>query len=209
MTADLGSGEVVSGSFQLVLGGHLTQCIQFNATSADIRLALLSLNKVQDVDVAQYNTPHGSSFPFEYKIMFKGEYQYGEWPILSIHEENFGVNPCDPFLGGSGHSLFVLPISEEASCAEGNGETQVILAEANSPLGGSFDIYHGSESIRSVLANTNANEMKVNTLTKQNSKVSVQSRLCLNQFFFLLYMKGFNRIFFWNQKGFCRKALFA
>jgi hypothetical protein len=164
LTADFGSGDVISGSYQLGLGGHYTTCIEFNATSADIRLALLSLSNVKDVDVTQYNMPQGSPFPFEYKIRFKGEYQHGDWPTLRVLEDYSGAHRCVSFRGGSGHNVAVVPINEEASCSTGNGETQVILAEANSPLGGSFDLFYGSESIRSISVDSNAEEMKVNNV---------------------------------------------
>lgn len=167
LTADFGSGDVTSGSYQLGLGGHYTTCIDYNATSADIKLALLSLSNVNDVDVIQYAMSQDSSFPFEYKIIFKGEYQYGDWPILSVLEDYPGVHQCVTFRGGSAHNVIVIPIKEEASCSKGNGETQVILAEANSPLGGSFDLFHGSESIKSISVDSNAEDMKVNNLTNQ------------------------------------------
>ena len=177
LTADFGSGDVVRGSYRLEFGGHFTECIEFNATAANIRSALLSLRNVFDVDVVQYSTRQGSSFPLEYKIMFKGEYQYGDWPMLVIHQAIAVIDSCAEFIGGYNHAAFILPINEETPCAEGNGGIQAILLEANSPLGGTFDIHYSQEAIESIPVTIDADEMKVQYIVKmvQKSRITFLS----------------------------------
>lgn len=153
------SSAVTGGSYQLMLDGESTVCIPVSASASQLKNAIESLESVEEVDVAVIAGPVRKHFPFEYKIMFKGNYAYGDWPGLQIGQ-SFGAGDCDPFVGGVDHRAVILPIRDESQCVDGANVTEAIVAGALTSIGGTFDLTYGDETLGGVSVDTSATEMK-------------------------------------------------
>jgi hypothetical protein len=153
------SSAVTGGSYQLMLDGESTVCIPVSASASQMKNAIESLESVGEVDVAAIANPVGKHFPFEYKITFKGNYAYGDWPGLQIGQ-SFGAGDCDPFVGGVDHRAMILPIRDESQCVDGANVTEAIVAGALTSIGGTFDLTYGDETLGGVSVDTSATEMK-------------------------------------------------
>lgn len=156
---------VTAGSYRLALAEHLTECVAFNATPKELESALEGLPSVQGrVSVTgRVFVDNGTYYPvsdeellvtnglgYDYLIRFWGAYasKNGAWPQLRVPPEYFGRNAggdlgCDLFASPentSEPSSEVVMLGEGPPCIDGNQAAQVILAEASSPLGGSFSL---------------------------------------------------------------------
>ena len=160
--AEFDTLPVSQGSFQLSLDHETSSCISYDATSAEIKSAIVeNFSAVSDVDVIAQPATSTSQFPFEYMIVFHGEYAYGnEWPILTVSTINFGQNACNPFVGGKNHRALVLPLKEKTACSDGVNEVQVIVADAESTLGGSFDLSYSGKIVKSVPISATSTQME-------------------------------------------------
>ena len=98
----------------------------------------------------------GRGFAYFYKVGFEGAYRDGPWPALSLVESAFGVqwvgdDGCEPWevSGATSPSsdtnvtAKVVTMAEHLPCAAGQPEVQALVANADSALGGSFDVYLG------------------------------------------------------------------
>ncbi|CAM9165015.1 unnamed protein product, partial [Choristocarpus tenellus] len=155
---------VTAGSYRLALDEHHTVCLTYNASPAEVRIALEELpNVAGGVSVfGRVFVDNGSYYPvsdglqvtsglgYDYLIRFGGDYpsRDGNWPLLRVPPEYFGRGmgsylDCESFEsseGGAEPWAEVVMLSEAQACAEGNPIAQVILAEASSELGGSFSL---------------------------------------------------------------------
>jgi hypothetical protein len=164
------SATVSAGSYQLELDGQRTACIGYADTAQQLKAALLLLPNVKNgVEVSSIDLePKESGFSLEYTVYFGGEYPTGEWPTLRKVDESFGkaysantnAGGCTAWTGGSDHSLTVLPILEETACCGGVAETQAIVIDSSSNLGGSFDLYYGGESVTDISVSSTALQLE-------------------------------------------------
>jgi hypothetical protein len=152
------SAHLLKGSFQLSLDGDFTTCVPFDADAYTIEAALEALTDVYNVSVRQprVNAANNTGLPdiSEFWIRFEGEYPTGSWPTLRAHLSN-ETKPCGIWEGkidgwktvdGTSEMslddvyVTVTPLLEEMPCSAGNTEVRAIVAEATSPLGGSFRV---------------------------------------------------------------------
>ena len=150
------SSAVTGGSYQLMLDGESTICIPVSASASQMKNAIEGLESVGEVDVISTGPVH---FPLEYKITFKGNYAYGDWPGLQVGQ-SFGAGDCDPFVGGVDHRAMILPIRDESNCVDGAIVTEAIVAGALTSIGGTFDLTYGDETLGGVSVGTSATEME-------------------------------------------------
>jgi hypothetical protein len=159
---------VSAGSYQLSLDGEKTACIAWNANADDVANALKALSNVRNgVEVVSTQISAATfGFPNEFTVYFQGEYPNGEWPTLRKVDETFGKSwanhetTCVAFVGGADWSLIVLPIFEESPCSGGVAETQTIVIDGSSTLGGTFDLYYGGEVQKSIAVSSTARQME-------------------------------------------------
>lgn len=175
---------VVNGSYRLALGEHMTECIKYNATPADLAAALEELPNVAGgasvfgrvlVDDGTYY-PVGdqemlvtAGLGYDYLIRFWGSYtsKSGAWPQLRVPPEYFGRSAggsfeCEEFVSMDGDtepSAQVIMLKQARTCATGNPTTQIILAEASSALGGSFSLRRADGELETVPLISTAAEM--------------------------------------------------
>ena len=153
------SQAVTGGAYQLLLDGKSSECISFDASESEMRVAVEGIDTVEGVDIVATPAPIKSQFPYEYKIVFKGNYAYGDWPALQVNPLNFGSGECDPFIGGTGHRAAILPIRDESLCLDGADITVAIVVESLTSVGGTFTISYGYSSAEASFG-TSASEMK-------------------------------------------------
>ncbi|KAH8073996.1 hypothetical protein JL721_2552 [Aureococcus anophagefferens] len=121
---------VDAGSYRLELGGELTTCIDYAASAIELL----------------------------------GAYVDGAWPQLRVDPTSFGKSwrdvdvksGCEEFsvvttgnvpLGKSNVTASIVPMAEHGSCASGNDEVQIVVAEADTALGGSLDLYFNGQVV--------------------------------------------------------------
>ena len=150
--------EMIDGSFRLSYGDELSPCIMFNATASNVREALLSIPSISNVNVLSRPSLN-ELFPFEYEIMISNGEEVTS-SIISVPRTQFGKNSCKAFVGGINHRAAVIPIQERKSCSKGQHSLQVILAEASSSLGGTFDLYRGDQAKHGIPLTSSAADMK-------------------------------------------------
>ena len=171
---------VDGGSYKLDLGGFETQCISYKASALDLKEALEELPFVSEgsVQVRATEAQNKTGFPFEYSILFRGSYVDGAWPQLRVAPEAFGTQYTDTGLGMGGCQEFsvkqtgdtpllksnvtatIVPIGSHETCAGGNGDVQVVVAEATTALGGTLDIYFGGQSIKGFPVDGHARDLE-------------------------------------------------
>ena len=159
LTLVASSSAVTGGSYQLTLDGESSVCIPFSASESQMKDAIEGLENVEEVHVTAITAPIGSHFPYEYRIAFKGNYAYGDWPALQINQ-SFGAGDCDPFVGVADHRVTILPIRDESLCLDGADITVAIVAGSITSVGGTFDISYGHETLEGVSVGASASEMK-------------------------------------------------
>lgn len=177
---------IVNGSYRLALGEHMTECIKYNATPADLASALGALPNVAGgasvfgrvfVDDGTYYPVNDQELlvtdglGYDYLIRFWGAYasKNEAWPQLRVPAEYFGRSDggryaCDEFVSMDGDtepSAQVVMLKQARTCASGNPTTQVILAEASSALGGSFSLRRADGQQQDVPLASTAAEMEV------------------------------------------------
>lgn len=166
------------GSYRLALGQHMTECIAHDASPADVASALEELpNVVGGVSVSgRVFVDDGEYYPVkdqtlvvtgglghDYLIRFWGPYtsKSGAWPQLRVPPEYFGQGLCAELLpSGMVASAHVVMLKQARTCSAGNPTTQVILAEANSELGGSFSLRRANGQLETVPLSSTAAEMQ-------------------------------------------------
>jgi len=149
LTLVASSSAVTGGSYPLTLDGESSVCIPVSASESQMKDAIEGLENVEEVHVTAITAPIGSHFPYEYRIAFKGNYAYGDWPALQINQ-SFGAGDCDPFVGGVDHRVTILPIRDESLCLDGADITVAIVAGSITSVGGTFDISYGHETLEGV-----------------------------------------------------------
>lgn len=177
---------ITAGSYRLALGGHMTDCIAYNATPAELASALGELPNVAGgasvfgrvfVDSGTYYPVDDEEMivtdglGYDYLIRFWGTYisRSGTWPQLRVPPEYFGRSvggsfQCESFASdesGIEPSAQVVMVKQARACAAGSRTTQVILAEASSALGGSFSIPRADGGQQTVPLSSSAAEMEV------------------------------------------------
>jgi len=160
LTLVASSDAVTGGSYQLMLDGKSSECISVAASEPQMKEAIEGFEHVGEVDVTATAAPNGSHFPFQYTIMFKGTYAYGDWPALQVNPSHFGAGECDPFVGGVDHRAAILPIRDESLCLDGADNTVAIVADSLTSVGGTFEISYGYGFSVGVSLDTSASEMK-------------------------------------------------
>lgn len=124
-----------------------------------MRVAIEGIETVGVVDVVATSAPTKSQFPYEYKIMFRGNYAYGDWPALQVNPSHFGNGECDPFVGGVAHRAATLPIRDESRCLDGAATTVAIVVDSLTSVGGTFIISFGHNTSAGVSLGTSASKM--------------------------------------------------
>ena len=160
LTLVASSGAVTAGSYQLSLNGESSFCIPFDASESQLKDTLQAFEGVGTVIVTSTTAPDGSSFPYEYRISFKSNCAYGDWPSLQVVHSSFGDGECEPFVGGVDHKAVIMPIRDESLCRNGVDNTIAIVADSISSLGGTFDIHFGKDSTTEVSVSTSVSEMR-------------------------------------------------
>ena len=158
--AESTNSTVTSGSYRMSLNDELTECIPYDATALFVKSQLLLLSGVFDAIViakAQYGY---SGFPSEYDITIRGAFPNDEASTLSIPKIYFGRSGCQPFVGGINHRASVIPIYESRTCANGADEMQLLLAEGDSQLGGTFDLHYADNNAKSVPVTCSNEQMR-------------------------------------------------
>lgn len=176
---------LMTGSYRLALGGHMTECIAFNASSSEVTSALEKLPNVAGgvsvfarvfVDNGMYYPVDGKEMTvtnglgFDYLIRFWGDYpsRDGEWPQLRVPAEYFGKSvggkfECESFRSADPDaepSAQVIMVKQARTCAAGNPATQVIMAEASSALGGSVSLCRSNGEQKIIPLTATAAEME-------------------------------------------------
>lgn len=175
---------ITAGSYRLALGDHMTDCIAYNATPAELASALGELPNVAGgasvfgrvlVDTGTYYPVDDEEMivtdglGYNYLIRFWGAYtsRGGTWPQLRVPPEYFGRSSggsfeCENFVSdesGAEPSAQVVMVKQARTCAAGSPMTQVILAEASSALGGSFSIPRADGEQQTLPLSSSAAEM--------------------------------------------------
>lgn len=178
--------DITAGSYRLALGEHMTECIEFDASPADLASALEKLPNVAggvSVTGRKFNDD-GEYYPVDYPglavtdglghdylIRFWGAYtsKSGEWPQLRVPQDYFGrtaggMFECAAFESTDADtepSAQVTMLKQARTCSTGNPTTQVILAEASSALGGSFSLRRADGELETVALTSTAADMEV------------------------------------------------
>jgi len=97
--------------------------------------------------------PENYSVDFVFSNSFTCQSKY--YTSFSVLHEDF----CNPFYNSLNHDI-TTSIRDEISCAEGQLEMQVIIAEADSQLGGTFDLYYAGNVRKSIPILSSADDMK-------------------------------------------------
>lgn len=160
LLADSPHMKVTAGSYRFQLNNELTNCIPYNASAIFIEAELLMLTGNFDVVVTSRQEAHYYGFPMEYEIHILGTLSDEISSLLTIPKTYFGRNECESFAGGTNHRASLTPIHETRSCANGSYEVQVILAESESPLGGSFDLHYAGNSVKSIPVSSSSDQIK-------------------------------------------------
>ena len=166
----LGGADAVvdGGSYRLELGGEKTRCISYAASAIEVRKAIEDLRFVPsgNVRVKAFEAKNQTGFPFRYSIQLLGSYVDGDWPQLRVDPDSFGKtwsgvpvgvkSGCEEFsvvngggvpLAKSNVTAAVIPMAEHSACAGGNDEVQIVVAEADTALGGSLDLYFNGQVV--------------------------------------------------------------
>jgi hypothetical protein len=154
-TADGDATAITEGSYVLSFDGEKTDCISFNATGEkydasrnalttanSLKVALEALDNVAEVTVKA--TDGSFDFPYDYDIVFRGtDYEYPKmtWPLLKVVSSDFGAGDCEAFSESDVH-YDLQSMKEFEPCSNGNNEIQIIVAEGDSELSGSFTIVY-------------------------------------------------------------------
>mmetsp|Transcript_19739 Transcript_19739/g.42930 ORF Transcript_19739/g.42930 Transcript_19739/m.42930 type:complete len:985 (+) Transcript_19739:2-2956(+) len=154
------SDAVTSGSYQLMLDGESSECIPFDASESQMKVAIEGFEGVEGVDIVLSAAPDEAQFPYDYKIMFQGNYAYGEWPALQVKPSHFGAAGCDSFVGGLGHTAAILPIRDESLCLDGADTTVAIVVDSLTPVGGTFSVSYGQDSSVEVSLDASTSDVK-------------------------------------------------
>ena len=160
LTLSAESGLMTSGSYQLLLDNQSTSCIPFDASETQLKAAIQDFDYVGDIDVV--TTVPAPGEVYEYTIVFKGGYPFGDggWPALSVNALQFGRGDCDPFVGGVNHKATILPVRDETTCVIGSLHTVAIVASSLTPIGGSFSISCGDRSSATISVDSSASEVE-------------------------------------------------
>ncbi|KAL7541113.1 LOW QUALITY PROTEIN: hypothetical protein ACHAXR_012985 [Thalassiosira sp. AJA248-18] len=160
MTLAASSDAVTGGSYKLMLDSESSDCIPFGASATQMKNAIQGFEHAGEVDVIASTAPNESNFPYEYNMVFKGNYAYGDWPALQVNPSHFGAGECAPFVGGVDHRASILPIRDESLCLNGADNTVAIVADSITSVGGTFAVSYGHDSSVQVSLETTASEMK-------------------------------------------------
>jgi len=158
------------GAYKLIFDGEETACINYDAVgdggngqtaATSLKVALEGLDNVAEVTVKV--TDGSSGFPYDYDIVFHGtDYDYPKisWPLLQIVPADFGVgDECDHFdVNDAGYDLQWM--KEFEPCANGNKEMQIIVAEGDSEVSGSFFVVYSGVKSPPISVSSSADDMK-------------------------------------------------
>ncbi|DAZ98274.1 TPA: hypothetical protein N0F65_008959 [Lagenidium giganteum] len=114
----------------------------------------------------------------DYKVRFWGSYPTGNWPTLKVLTTGTGCPTAwAPTAAAVTNSIYskVHTIKYTGQCATGNRGVQTILADAATPIGGSFTLsYMGNETLPLAFETTTASVMRdaINAIT-YNGMVNV------------------------------------
>jgi len=177
-----------AGGYRLELDGMKTACIGPTASAVDVQLELEALaSVVSERTKARYGT-HGRrvsvetiatrtvGFKHDYRISFWSKYAEAPnnaatdyWPTIKVLDADFGSASalgCPAFASAGGnaalnaHSALVHSLKVEGPCAGGNKEVQVIVAEAEGTLGGSFTVIFDGTRTEAVSVDSSAAQVK-------------------------------------------------
>jgi hypothetical protein len=139
--ADETGSPIASGTFKIQLGDESSQCVSFDATSLEIKTALMNFDGVTDVEVIVHSVSASNQFQFAYSIVFKTLPKNDLWPELSIDPYNFGKGDCAAFSGGSMHRGIAFPIKERAFCTKST-PTSIVIAMKGTNSEGTFRMHY-------------------------------------------------------------------
>lgn len=176
--ADKEAFPFLKGSYRLAFDNKETVCIHHNASAAVVQAALLDLDTVEQVDVSTIELHQESQLSPSYSITFRSRYPGGrEWPLIEIPTKSFGRGDCTPFESGRNHRVLVLPIQYESRCSSGISRTFAVIAEAKSPLGGTFDFFY-KDNFVTILISANSEDFQhaVTSLSPEFEEITVEKR---------------------------------
>lgn len=169
--ADEIGSPITSGSFKVQLGSESSSCISFDASSLELKTALMNFDGVTDVEVIAHTVSASIQFRYAYRIVFNTLPKNDLWPELSIDPYNFGGGDCEAFSGGIMHRGIAFPIKERAVCTKAMPTTIVIAMKGTNPKG-SFHIYYRDGISNIISIDGSAQEIK-DELSKLSNNFSL------------------------------------
>jgi hypothetical protein len=166
-----------AGGFRLELDGMKTSCIAPNADAKTVADALEAIanvvservtsDRIVSVETVATRTV---GFKHDYRISFWGKYAKSPnnaatdyWPTLNFVEVDDGcASPSEMGYTGTAPSHYALvhSLKVEGPCARGNNEVQVIVAEAEGVIGGSFTVTFNGQRTEAISVDSTAAQMK-------------------------------------------------
>ena len=135
-----------SGSFRLSFASEATNCISYNASLQDIRSALIQLSLISTVYAEEFHWISATAAYREVHLFFEGDL-VDEWPMLKVvsydNGRNWGTaypNSCET-KSITTTDVNVLQVDDNTACSQGSSDVQVLIAEAEGLLYGSFLLY--------------------------------------------------------------------
>ena len=153
-----------SGSFRLSFGSETTDCISYNASLSDIRSILMQLSLVSDIYLEEFNWISAAAAFREVHLFFEGDL-VDEWPILKVVLYDNGrywgaayPNSCEA-KSISTTEVAVIPVDDNTACSQGSSDVQVVIAEAEDMLSGSFVLYFQGAPTRPISVDASASDV--------------------------------------------------